>query len=42
MIISKEPWEDFDGGPVAKNMSINAGDMGSIHGQGRSHMLQSN
>ena len=38
MIISKEPWEDFAGGPVAKNMPINTGDMGSIHGRGRSHI----
>ena len=30
------------GGPVVKNPPTNAGDMGSISGQGRSHMLQDN
>ena len=29
-------------GPVVENLPANAGDMGSIPGQGRSHMLQSN
>ena len=42
MIISKEPWEDFAGGPVVTNMPTNAGGLGSIPGEGRSHMLQSN
>ena len=31
---------DFPGGPVVKNLSANAGDMGSIPGLGRSHMPQ--
>ena len=30
--------EDFPGGPVVKNTSANAGDMGSIPGPGRFHM----
>ena len=34
--------EDFPGGPVVKNPSANAGDMGSIPGPGRSHMPQDN
>ena len=33
---------DFPGGAVVKNPPANAGDMGSIPGPGRSHMLQSN
>ena len=33
---------DFPGGTVVKNMPANAGDMGSIPGLGRSHMLRSN
>ena len=32
----------FPGGTVVKNLPANAGDTGSIPGQGRSHMLQSN
>ena len=27
-------WEDFPAGPVVKNLSANAGDMGLIPGQG--------
>ena len=35
--------EDFPGGPVVKNLPSNAGDMGSIPGQGtRSHMPWNN
>ena len=30
---------DFPGGTVVKNPSVNAGDIGSIPGPGRSHML---
>ena len=30
---------DFPGGPVVKNPPANAGDMNSIPGPGRSHML---
>ena len=30
--------EDFPGGPVVKNPSASAGDMGSIPGPGRSHI----
>ena len=33
---------DFPGGPVVKNPSGNAGDMGSIPGLGRSHMSRGN
>ena len=33
---------DFPGGPVVKNPPTNAGDMCSIPGLGRSHMLQNN
>ena len=33
---------DFPGGSVGKNLSANAGDMGSIPGPGRSHMPRSN
>ena len=32
-------FEDFPGGPVVKNLPANAGDMGSIPGLGRLHML---
>ena len=32
----------FPGGPVVKNLSRDAGDIGSISGLGRSHMLQGN
>ena len=35
-------WLDFPGGTVVKNPPANAGDMGSIPGPGRSHMLWSN
>ena len=31
--------EDFPGGSVVKNPPANAGDMGSIPGPGRFHML---
>ena len=30
----KSQWSDFPGGPVAKNLPSNAGDAGSIPGQG--------
>ena len=30
---------DFPGGSVVKNLPVNAGDMGSTPGLGRSHML---
>ena len=33
---------DFPGGPVVENPPANAGDMGSIPGLGRSHMLWGN
>ena len=33
---------DVPGSPVIKNAPANAGDTGSIPGQGRFHMLQSN
>ena len=31
--------QDFPGGPMVKNLSANAGDVGSIPGVGRPHML---
>lgn len=34
--------EDFPGGPVIKNSSVNAGDIGSIPGLGRFHMPRDN
>ena len=34
--------EDFPGGTVDKNLPANAGDMGSVPGPGRFHILQSN
>ena len=33
--------KDFPGGPVVKNLPVNARDMGSIPAPGRFHMLQS-
>ena len=33
---------DFPGGLVVKNPPANAGDIGSVPGPGRSHMLQDN
>ena len=34
---------DFSGGPVFKNLPLNAGDLGSIPGRGmKIHMLQGN
>ena len=42
MILIRNSFEGFPGGTVAKNPPANAGDMGSIPGPGRSHMLQSN
>jgi len=33
-------FQDFPGGPVAKNLPANARDMGSIPGPGRSHTPQ--
>ena len=41
-LIVKEYMLDFPVGPVVKNLPANAGDMGSIPGVGRFHMLQSN
>ena len=35
-------FRDFSGGAVVKNPPASAGDMGSIPGMERSHMLQSN
>ena len=42
MAIFKKVMADFPGGAVSKNLSANAGDMGSSPGPGRSHMPQSN
>ena len=36
------PSLDFSGGTVHSNLPANSGDMGSIPGLGRFHMLQSN
>ena len=33
---------DFSGGAVYTNLPASAGDMGSVPGPGRSHVLQSN
>ena len=33
---------DFAGGPAAENLSVNAGDTGSIPAPGRFHMPQDN
>ena len=33
---------DFPGGPVVKNLPASAGDMGSIPGPGRFHMVRDN
>ena len=38
----KKEYRDFPGGTVVKNPPANAGDMGSIPGPGRTHMLRSN
>ena len=38
----KKECRDFPGGTVVKNPPANAGDMDSIPGPGRSHMLWSN
>ena len=40
-ILLKREW-GVPCGPVVKNLPANAGDMGSIPGLGRSHMLRSN
>ena len=40
--ISKIKNVDFPSGAVVKNLPVNAGDMGSSPGLGRSHMLRSN
>ena len=34
--------QDFPGGPVVRNSPASTGDIGSIPGPGRSHMMQSN
>ena len=39
---SRKEVEDFPGDSVVKNLPANAGDMGSIPGLGRFHMLCSN
>ena len=41
-VCSVQQLEDFLGGPVVKNPPANAGDMGSIPGLRRFHMLRSN
>ena len=40
--VSENKLRDFPGGAVVKNPPVNAGDMGSIPGPGRSHMSWSN
>ena len=37
--VSKASVGGFPGGSVVKNLLANAGDVGSVPGQGRSHML---
>lgn len=39
---TKKYVDDFSVGPVVKNPSANAGDMGPIPDLGRSHSLQNN
>ena len=41
-MIKRQKVEDFLGGPVVKNPPANAGDTGSILGQGRCHMPRGN
>ena len=41
-LLKKRERKDFPGGAVVKNPPANAGDTGSIPGQGRSHMPLSN
>ena len=41
-LIVKEYMLDFPVGPVVKNLPANAGDMGSIPDQGRSHIPRGN
>ena len=41
-VIKKELLGGFPGGSVVKSPPANAGDMGSIPGEERLHMLQSN
>lgn len=38
----KESLQDCLGGPVGKNLPANAGDTGSIPGQGRFHLPRGN
>ena len=40
--MTENPWKDFPGGPLIKNPSANAEDMGLIPGQGKFHILQDN
>ena len=42
MAIIKKSTKGFPGGSVVKNLPVNAGATGSVPGQGRLHMLQSN
>ena len=37
--MNQKKFKGFPGGPVAKNSPANAGDIGSIPGPGRFHML---
>ena len=41
-LAKKSKSRDFPGGPVVKNPSASAGDMGSVLGPGRFHVLQGN
>ena len=42
ILISEMYFGDFPGGPMAKNLPCNAGDMDSIPDPGRSHMPWNN
>ena len=42
ILVSKYLSLDFPGGPVFKNLSADAGDMDSVPGRGRFHMLWGN
>ena len=42
MEVPQKTKEDFPGGPVDRSLPANAGDLCSVPGPGRSHMLCSN
>jgi len=42
LTLSVKEQQDFPGGPVVQNLPAKAGDMGLIHGLGKSHMPWAN